>query len=105
MQGEQVQTWLLKLAWFMESSNTFHPLIPMQAASFLAWTPGPTELIIVLVVILILFGPKKLPDLSRAIGKSLGEFKRGRQEVDAELRKLEEDEAEAASESKSDPSA
>jgi len=60
----------------------------MHIPPLLAWTPGPTELIIILVVILILFGPKKLPDLSRAIGKSLGEFKRGRQEVDAELKKM-----------------
>ena len=62
----------------------------------LALTPGPTELIIVLVLILILFGPKKLPDLSRAIGKSIGEFKRGRREVDEELRSLKEDEDEAS---------
>lgn len=65
----------------------------------LAWTPGPTELIIVLVVILILFGPKKLPDLSRAVGKSIGEFKRGKKEVDAELRKLDEEEETEKSES------
>ena len=62
--------------------------------SLLAWTPSGPELIIVLVVILILFGPKKLPDLSRAVGKSVGEFKRGRKEVDAELRKLDDDEEE-----------
>ncbi|MDF3128406.1 twin-arginine translocase TatA/TatE family subunit [Kiritimatiellaeota bacterium B1221] len=67
----------------------------MNTLPMLAFTPGPTELIIVLVLILILFGPKKLPDLSRAIGKSIGEFKRGRREVDEELKSLkEEDEAE-----------
>ena len=59
-----------------------------------AFQPGATELIIVLVVILILFGPKKLPDLSRAVGKSIGEFKRGKKEVDAEIRKLDEEEEE-----------
>jgi sec-independent protein translocase protein TatA len=50
---------------------------------------GPTELIITLVVIVLLFGPKKLPDLSRAIGRSIGEFKKGRQELDAELKEAE----------------
>lgn len=65
----------------------------MNIPAPLAFTPGIPELIIVLVVILILFGPKKLPDLSRAIGKSIGEFKRGRQEVDEEMKSLK-DEAE-----------
>jgi sec-independent protein translocase protein TatA len=50
---------------------------------------GGPELVIVLVVILILFGPKKLPDLSRAIGKSIGEFKKGRQELDDEMKAAE----------------
>jgi sec-independent protein translocase protein TatA len=72
----------------------------MNFPPVLAWTPGPTELIIILVVILILFGPKKLPDLSRAIGKSIGEFKRGRREVDEELKKLNEEDEPAKAESK-----
>lgn len=63
----------------------------MNTFSTLAFAPGIPELIIVLVVILILFGPKKLPDLSRAIGKSIGEFKRGRQEIDEEMKKVHED--------------
>lgn len=51
---------------------------------------GPTELIIILVVLVLLFGPKKLPELSRAIGKSIGEFKKGRQELDEELHESSE---------------
>lgn len=72
----------------------------MNTYNTLALTPGPTELIIVLVVIIILFGPKKLPDLSRAIGKSIGEFKRGRREVEDELKQLNDDDEEAKSDSK-----
>jgi TatA/E family protein of Tat protein translocase len=34
------------------------------------------EIIFILVVALIIFGPRKLPELSRSLGKSLGEFKR-----------------------------
>lgn len=41
---------------------------------------GPTQLIIVLVIVLILFGSNKLPDLARSLGRSLGEFKKGRDE-------------------------
>jgi|GEM_PF-716993 len=69
----------------------------MNPTFFLAYTPSLTELIIVLVIILILFGPKKLPDLSRAIGKSIGEFKRGRREVDDEMKSIHEDTTREAS--------
>jgi sec-independent protein translocase protein TatA len=41
---------------------------------------GVPELLILLLVILLLFGAKKLPDLARSIGKSLSEFKKGREE-------------------------
>lgn len=38
------------------------------------------ELLIILVVVLLLFGAKRLPELARSLGKSLGEFKKGREE-------------------------
>lgn len=38
---------------------------------------GPTELLVVLAIILLLFGAKKLPDLARSLGKSTREFKHG----------------------------
>ena len=44
--------------------------------------PGGQELLIILFVVLLLFGAKKLPELSRALGKSLGEFKKGQKEGD-----------------------
>ncbi len=37
---------------------------------------GVPEMIIILVIALIVFGPRKLPELGRSLGKSLGEFKR-----------------------------
>ena len=48
-------------------------------------TGSPMELIVLLVVVLIFFGPKRLPSLSRSIGKSISEFKRGKEEVAKEL--------------------
>jgi sec-independent protein translocase protein TatA len=36
---------------------------------------GPTELIIVLVIVLIIFGPKRLPGLGRSLGTGMREFK------------------------------
>ena len=42
--------------------------------------PGHMEIILIIFIILLLFGAKKLPELSRSIGKSLGEFKKGQKE-------------------------
>jgi sec-independent protein translocase protein TatA len=36
---------------------------------------GPTELIIVLVIVLLIFGPKRLPGLGRSLGSGMREFK------------------------------
>jgi len=41
---------------------------------------GLPELLILLAIVLVLFGAKKLPDLARALGRSLAEFKKGREE-------------------------
>lgn len=42
-----------------------------------AWTLGGQELIIVLVIILILFGGKKIPELLHGVGKGVGELQKG----------------------------
>lgn len=48
---------------------------------------GQTELIVVLLIILLLFGSSKLPELARAMGRAKGEFKKG-----AEAETTEEEE-------------
>src|SRR5436190_23874305 len=42
---------------------------------------GMPELIIILVIALIIFGPRKLPELGRSLGKSLAEFKKASNEL------------------------
>ena len=42
----------------------------------LAYSPGP-EWIVVVVILVLLFGAKKLPELARSVGKSTSEFKKG----------------------------
>lgn len=53
----------------------------------MAW--GPWQILLVLAIILVLFGGKKLPELAHSLGKSLGEFKKGKEEGDRETAKPE----------------
>ena len=55
---------------------------------------GSTELLIILFVILLLFGAKKLPELARGMGKSLREFKKATTDIEEDVRSAM-DEAEA----------
>jgi sec-independent protein translocase protein TatA len=69
-------------------------------------TLGPTELIIALVVILLLFGAKRIPELARGLGSGVREFKAGTKEGQLEDKKDKEkkddDENVSVSEDKSD---
>ena len=46
---------------------------------------GMPELIVIFVIALIIFGPRKLPELGRSLGKSLAEFKRASNELKSTL--------------------
>ncbi len=46
---------------------------------------GMPELIIIFVIALIIFGPRKLPELGRSLGKSIAEFKRASNELKSTL--------------------
>lgn len=52
----------------------------METLAIIPGMQGQTEVILIIFVILLLFGAKKLPELSRSIGKSLGEFRKGQKE-------------------------
>jgi TatA/E family protein of Tat protein translocase len=54
---------------------------------------GGQEVFIIFLIILILFGAKKLPELARGLGRSVGEFKKAKEEFDRELRTLEQQES------------
>ncbi len=49
--------------------------------------PGWPEIVFILVIVLLLFGAKKLPELARGLGQSLGEFKKAREEFEREVHK------------------
>jgi len=44
--------------------------------------PGPQEMIIILIIVLVLFGAKKLPELARGLGQGIREFKKASSEPD-----------------------
>ena len=46
------------------------------------------EMIMIFVVILLLFGAKKLPELARGLGKSMGEFKKAKEEFETEIHQI-----------------
>ena len=44
------------------------------------WTPGPLELVVLLVLVMIFFGVGKLPEVGNALGKSIKAFKDGQKQ-------------------------
>ncbi len=52
---------------------------------------GGQEMILIFIVVLLLFGAKKIPELARGLGKSMGEFKKAREEFESEITKAADD--------------
>ena len=52
---------------------------------------GPMEITIILLVVLLLFGGKKLPELAKGLGKGIKEFKKAKNDVSEEINKVTED--------------
>ncbi|MGV3522698.1 MAG: twin-arginine translocase TatA/TatE family subunit [Candidatus Sericytochromatia bacterium] len=48
---------------------------------------GVPELLLILALALIIFGPGKLPDVGRAVGKAMNEFKNASREIEQEVKK------------------
>lgn len=62
--------------------------------------PGLTELWPILLIVVVLFGAKKLPELARAMGSSVNQFKKGLSEENAKLDELEEGASDDSSEAR-----
>ena len=52
---------------------------------------GVTELVLILVIALVVFGPGKLPDVGKALGKSIREFKNAEKNIIEEVTVVDED--------------
>ena len=62
----------------------------------LFWSPGMPEMIIILVIVLVLFGANRLPQLAKGMGESIRNFKSGMSEAEAEEEKKDKDKAKSA---------
>ena len=51
---------------------------------------GGPEIVIILVIALVVFGPGKLPEMGRALGKSIGEFRQATKEITEPLKEIRE---------------
>ena len=68
---------------------------------FLISMPGGTEWLIILFVVLLLFGGKKIPELMRGVGKGIREFNNARNSIETEIREgMRDAERKAIEESK-----
>ncbi|MEK6565043.1 MAG: twin-arginine translocase TatA/TatE family subunit [Candidatus Omnitrophota bacterium] len=52
---------------------------------------GMPELIVILVILLLIFGATKLPEIGKSIGKTISEFKKGMREIDSDKEEKKED--------------
>jgi sec-independent protein translocase protein TatA len=63
-------------------ASTLVPLFP--------GVPGGMEMVVILLIAVLLFGANKIPKLARSTGEAMGEFQKGRQQVEEELEQMED---------------
>ncbi|MBC8257365.1 MAG: twin-arginine translocase TatA/TatE family subunit [Candidatus Marinimicrobia bacterium] len=52
---------------------------------------GPWEIVLIILVIILIFGGKKIPELARGLGKGLNEFKKAKKEIVDEVNTVTDD--------------
>lgn len=68
----------------------------VSAIPLIGGIPAGPELLIILLVLVLLFGANKIPKLARSTGQAMGEFKKGREQVEDELKQMQEGDEEPA---------
>ena len=73
----------------------------MLDSILLLFNLGTGEIIVIVLVILLLFGGKKIPELMKGVGKGVKSFKQGLNEVEDEIKKASDDDTKGKSASNS----
>ncbi len=60
-----------------------------SAIPLIGGIPAGPELLIILLVLVLLFGANKIPKLARSTGQAMGEFKKGREQIEDELEEMQ----------------
>lgn len=69
----------------------------MLDSILLLFNLGTGEIIVIVLVILLLFGGKKIPELMKGVGKGVKSFKQGLNEVEDEIKKASDDDSKGKS--------
>ena len=67
-----------------------------SAITLIGGIPAGPELLIILLVLVLLFGANKIPKLARSTGQAMGEFRKGREQVEDELKDMQDGETDSA---------
>ncbi|ADJ15571.1 Sec-independent protein translocase subunit TatA/TatB [Halalkalicoccus jeotgali] len=65
--------------------------------------PGGIELAVIVLIAILLFGANKIPKLARSTGQAMGEFQKGREEIDQELQEMRDGATRSPSDTTDEP--
>ncbi|MBD3218811.1 MAG: twin-arginine translocase TatA/TatE family subunit [candidate division Zixibacteria bacterium] len=54
------------------------------------WMPGPTELLLIFLAVLLLFGAKRIPEIAQGLGRGIRDFKKSMKETQDEISNLDD---------------
>jgi sec-independent protein translocase protein TatA len=66
-----------------------------QKEGIIVFNIGPMEIMIIFLIVLIIFGPKRLPEMGKSIGKAIKEFKNAGREIERDITEALESKAES----------
>jgi sec-independent protein translocase protein TatA len=69
---------------------------------FIPGAPGGPELLVILLIAILLFGANKIPELARSSGQAIGEFQKGREEIEEELQDMKDPDVSSESDASGD---
>jgi sec-independent protein translocase protein TatA len=62
----------------------------MELIPLFPGVPGGLEMAVILLIAVLLFGANRIPKLARSTGQAMGEFKKGREEIEEELEEIQD---------------